>query len=119
MLHPILGEVGSEMIDVRLQHEPVNHVQGYAFKLLDQMPPNLKLFHLRCLRPPVCFSQRELTVTNEPSERDRTVVPNRTVVILAGLLGYLLLQFLPVRRLRHSNREPEHERDYVCCRCTN
>src|SRR6266853_505437 len=90
MLHPILGEVGSEMIDVRLQHEPVDYVQGYAFKLLDQIPPNLNLFHLCCLRPPVCFSQRKITVTNEPSERDRTVVPNPTVAVLAGLLGYLL-----------------------------
>src|SRR5713101_8241309 len=107
MLHPILGEVGSEMIDVALQHEPVNHVQGCAFELLDQIPPNLNLFHLRCLRPPVCFSQREITVTNEPSERDRTVVPNPTVAVLAGLLGYLLLQFLPGLRFRHSNLEPE------------
>jgi hypothetical protein len=53
LLHAILRHPFRQIVQMRLQHEPVNRVEGILLELCQQVLFNLDLLHLRRLRSPV------------------------------------------------------------------
>jgi hypothetical protein len=106
LLHLILGHSFRQIVDMRLQHEPVNRVEGGTPRTSPTGRARSGSFHLRRLRSPIPLAQWEIAVANKPSENSRTVFEDpATREILASLFS----DFHPQRFSRLGPRHPGFE----------